>query len=476
MKAQAFRAVAIAATAVAVAALAGSARNAAAALPPGNTVAQWNKIAEDTVVGSGAFQAEGFIYTAYASTAVYNAVVAIEGGYAPLDSTIKHRACRPRLSERRRGGAGCGRAPSGASVDCAVVEAAYQTLHYYFSAFPALIATLDADHAEALSNLGGCAADGGAGTAAGLAAANEVIYNRTTGPNPDGRMTPVGVSSSFPTLPPGPGVWRLTPPFAAPQTPWIANMRPFVLKNVGQFLPDPPPSLHSHQWVEAFNEIKAYGAADSSVRTAEETAIAKFWSANVVRQYNWAGRDIAAAHGLSLLDTARLEAMINVVGADALMSTMHAKYHYLFWRPVTAINGSLDPTAVTNDGFGPVPGYDDGNPATAEQAGWRPLLTTPNHPEYPAAHGTITSAMVEVFSAFLGTNQIEVDIHGFDAAGPAGNLNAVRHFDMPNDLRHEIIDARLWAGLHYRFSSVAGVVVGRNVAKYDLRHAFQPTR
>ena len=121
---------AIAATAVAVAALAGSARNAAAALPPGNTVAQWNKIAEDTVVGSGAFQAEGFIYTAYASTAVYNAVVAIEGGYDPLDSTIT--------------------APSGASVDCAVVEAAYQTLHYYFSAFPALIATLDADHAEAL--------------------------------------------------------------------------------------------------------------------------------------------------------------------------------------------------------------------------------------------------------------------------------------------------------------------------------------
>jgi hypothetical protein len=81
--------------------------------------------------------------------------------------------------------------------------------------------------------------------------------------------------------------------------------------------------------------------------------------------------------------------------------------------------------------------------------------------------------MAEVFSTFLGTNQIEVDIHGFDPARPAGNLNAVQHFDMPNDLRHQIIDARLWAGLHYRFSSVAGVGVGRNVAKYDLRHAFQ---
>ena len=153
---------------------------------------------------------------------------------------------------------------------------------------------------------------------------------------------------------------------------------------------------------------------------------------------------------------------------------MHAKYHYLFWRPVTAINGSLDPSAVTNDGFGPVPGYDDGNPATVEQAGWRPLLATPNHPEYPSAHCTITSAMAEVFRTFLGTNHIDLDIHGFDPAGPAGNLNAVRHFDMPNDLRQEVINARIWAGLHYHFSCVAGTVLGRHVAKFDLRQAFQP--
>ena len=174
-----------------------------------------------------------------------------------------------------------------------------------------------------------------------------------------------------------------------------------------------------------------------------------------------------------MLQTARLAAMVSVVGADAQISVMYAKYHYLFWRPVTSINGSLDATAVTNDGFGPVPGYDDGNPATAEQAGWRPLLTTPNHPEYPAAHGSITSAMAEVFSNFLGTNRINLDIHGFDPTGAPGNLNAVRHFDMPNDLRNEIIDARVWAGVHYRFSGVAGVVLGRQVAKYDLRHAFQ---
>jgi hypothetical protein len=262
----------------------------------------------------------------------------------------------------------------------------------------------------------------------------------------------------------------LTPPFAAPQTPWLGNVRRFLLQSVDQFLPDPPPSLQSGDWAEAFNQIKTNGAATGSVRSAEQTAVAWFWSANVVRQYNRVGRDIADAGGLGLLKTARLMAMVNLVGADALMSTLYAKYHYLFWRPVTAI----DPTAVVIDGFGPVPGYDDGNPATVEQTGWRPLLTTPNHPEYPAAHGAITSAMTEVFSTFLGTNRIDLDVHGFDPAGPAGNLNAVQHFDRTNDLRHEIIHARLWAGLHYHFSGVAGVVLGRKVAKYDLRHAFRP--
>ena len=265
-------------------------------------------------------------------------------------------------------------------------------------------------------------------------------------------------------------MWRLTPPFAAPQTPWVGNVRRFILARVDQFLPDPPPSLQSDEWVDAFNEIKAYGGATSSVRTVEQTNIAKFELANVVRQYNGVAREIAAARSLNLLETARLSAMVNLVGADALGSALYAKYHYLFWRPVTAI----DPTAVTTDGFGPVPGYDDGNPATVEEPGWRPLLTTPNHPEYPCAHCVITSAMAEVFTTFLGTNHIDLDIRGFDPAGPAGNLNAVLHFKTANELRRGIINARIWAGLHYRFSGVAGVVLGRDVAKYDLKHAFQP--
>ncbi len=166
--------------------------------------------------------------------------------------------------------------------------------------------------------------------------------------------------------------------------------------------------------------------------------------------------------------------MVSVVGADAGISVMHAKYHYLFWRPVTAI----DPSSIKpgGDGFGPTPGFGDGNAATVEQPGWRSLITTPNHPEYPAAHGTITSAIDEVLTTFLGTNQIDVDIHGFDAAGAAGNLTAVHHFDRANDLRAEVVNARVWGGVHFRNSVKAGVALGRSVAKYDLKHAFEAVR
>jgi hypothetical protein len=431
--------------AIAVCALAvGAAQPAAAALPPGNTVEQWNQIAENTVVGSGAFQNEGLIYMGYVSAAIYNAAVAIHGGYAPYGTGVH--------------------APKGASIDAAVIEAAYDSLVHYF---PLQTTTLYAAYIEAL----GLVPDGIAksnGQAAGLAAATALIQARIG----DGRLTPIGTTSSFPTRTPGPGVWRLTPAaYAAPQTPWVGSVKPFILRSADEFLPDPPPPLTGHTWVQAFNSIQLHGSASSTLRTDDQTAIAEFWTANVIRQYNRLVRDLADEHHLKLVQTARLAAMVNLIGADAQISVMHAKYHYLFWRPVTAI----DPTSVdpVDDGFGPVPGFDDGNNATAELAGWRPLVATPNHPEYPAAHGSLTSAIAEVLSDFLDTDRIDVDIHGFDAAGAAGNLDAVRHFHKAADLRKQIIDARFWAGLHYRFSSEAGVTLGRRVADYDLRHAFK---
>jgi hypothetical protein len=232
---------------------------ASATLPPGNAVQQWNQIAEDTVVGSGTFQPEGVVYMAYVTAAVYDAVVAIEGGFEPYGPPIT--------------------AQPGASVDAAVVEAAYRTLWAYFppESCPAsppnvrefclgVRPRLAEFYAEALALIpDGPPKDDG--RAVGLQAANNIIALRSG----DGRMTPINVSSSFPTLPPGQGVWRLTPPFAAPQTPWVGQMRPFILQSLDQYLPDPPPSLESLEWVEAFNETKAYGALNGSARTDEQT-------------------------------------------------------------------------------------------------------------------------------------------------------------------------------------------------------------
>jgi len=430
---------------VALAALAAvgatAARTAGVTLPPGNTVEQWNKIAEDTVVGSGAFQIEGFQYMADESAAVYDAVTAIGQGYKPL---------LPPFRAWRR-----------ASSDAAVVEGANRILMHYF---PSAASTLNAYYTEALAAI----PDGPAklaGQKIGKVAADQVLRARAN----DGLVTPIGSTSTFPTLTPGPGVWRLTPStYLAPQTPWVANMKPFVLKSANQFMPGPPPALSSQEWVDAFNKLQTVGGATSTVRTADQTNIAKFYTANVVRQYNGVVRALTDARGLGVVDTARLAAMVNVVAADAGIATLQAKYHYLFWRPVTAI----DPTSVSADGFGPTPGFDDGNSATVEQPGWRPLLTTPNHPEYPCAHCVLTSAMAQVFSSFLGTDQINLDLHGFDPTGPTGNLNAVRHFTTTNDLRTEVANARQWGGLHYPFSTVAGLAVGQNVATYDLAHAF----
>jgi hypothetical protein len=430
--------------AVGVAAIAGGeARSSGVVLPPGNAAEQWDKIAEDTVVGSGTFQNEGLVYMAYATAAMYDATAGLDGKYTPLEPPF--------------------RVYKKASADAAVVEAGYRTLIHFF---PAAASKLDAYRADSLAGI----PDGQAklaGIRIGWVAANQIIRMR----NGDGLTTPIASTSTFSTLPAGPGVWRLTPPaYLAPQTPWVANVKPFILANVDTALPPPPPALSSSTWVDAFNEIKLMGGATSTARSAAQTAVAKFWTANVIMQYNGVARSVATSKSLGVAGAARFFAMIDVVAADAQISVMRAKYKYLFWRPVSAI----DPTSVkpSGDGFGSTPGVSDGNPATVEQVGWRPLIATPNHPEYPAAHGSMTSAMAEVLSSFLGTQAINVQINGFDAAGAPGNLDAVQTFASTDDLRTQIVNARLWAGLHYRFSGEAGVALGKAVARYDLSHAF----
>jgi hypothetical protein len=413
----------VAVLALGVAASAGTAHTAAAALPSGNAAQQWDKIAEDTVVGAGAFQGEGFVYLAYVSKAMDGAV-------------------NPGQRNGQNGAA-------------AVTQAAYDVLVNYF---PSQQANLSALHDASLAAI----PDGPAkrnGIMFGDLAATKVIRERAD----DGLMTPIATTSPYTPLAPAPGVWRLTPAAYAPaQTPWMANVRPFILDNADHFMPPPPPSLQSQEWVNAFNEVESLGAVNSATRTQLETDTALFYAANVNRQFNLLARTIATNESLDVPQTARLLAEVNEVGADAMISMMAAKYAYQLWRPVTAI----DPGSVHNDGLGPVPGSDDGNPLTIEVPGWRPLLPTPNHPEYPSAHCTITSAVSEVIAHWMGTDAINIDLQG------NANFSATRHFATVQDLVREVENARVWAGLHYRFSTIAGAQLGKEVADYDLDHAF----
>jgi hypothetical protein len=419
------------------AALAGRAR---ATGLPATAALDWNVIAVTAVRGATVpipkFQVEGFIYMSYVQAAVSDAVTKIEGRYTPYhDFTVPSSDV------------------ADASPDAAIAAAAYTTLAHYLADQPAaLLSGLGATYA---SYVGGLPAAGKAdGIAVGVAAANDIIAFRTG----DGLADP---SKTFTPGAATKGAWQLTPPaFAAPQTPWVASMRPFMLSSMSQFRSEPPPDLSSDEWAAGFNEVKAFGGegvTTSSQRTASETAVALFWNANAVNQYNQAWRDVSTSRGLDLVDTVRLLALGEMVAADAGIGCFEAKYHYAFWRPVTAIRNA---------------GVDD-NAATTADPTWTPLIVTPNHPEYPSAHGCLDGAQAEVFANVLGTNRIDVDIHG-SATGAAGNFDAIHHFGKVNELTREIIDARTWAGLHYRWSTVQGVVLGRKAADWILRRYFLP--
>jgi hypothetical protein len=257
------------------------------------------------------------------------------------------------------------------------------------------------------------------------------------------------------------GVWTFAPPpsVQAAQTPWVAFMRPFMLDSADQFRPGPPLELDSNKYAKQLAELDAYGAADSTVRTEDETNVAEFWNANAINQINETMRDLTSAHGFDLLDTARGLAMGDLVDSDAGIACFDAKYHYTFWRPATAI-----PHADI-----------DGNDRTTADPAWTPLLTTPNHPEYPAAHGCLTASDALVDAKLLGTHHIDVDIMG--AVGRnVTTLTTTRHYATVEDLDREIVDARVWAGLHFRYSGVTGVELGEDVARWTLDRYFRPDR
>ena len=401
-----------------------------------NAVGCWNAIAAQATRLAAPYNVQGLIYMGYVQAAVYDAVTKIDERYVPY-----HAFAVPAGVDVAR-----------ASPEAAAAAAAYTMLSSSFLAFPATAqAGLFTKYSDYIDALGGVAATGiEDGITIGHAAASDLIAQRTGDRDESITFTPGPLT---------PGGWTFAPPpsLQSAQTPWVAVMKPFMLNSPAQFRVKPPPVLSSRKWAKEFNEIKAYGAANSTVRSPEQTAVAQFWNASAVNQSNQAFQDVALTHQMDLVDTARLFAMGNLLDSDAGIACWDSKYRYLFWRPIMAIrNAQLD-----------------GNPATQPDPTWTPLLTTPNHPEYPAAHTCITGAEAEMFSVVLGTRHIDVTIHG-SADGTPNNWAATHTFKTVNDLQREVANARVWAGLHYRDSTLEGLELARDVAHWTLQRYFQP--
>src|SRR5499427_2309210 len=247
-----------------------------------------------------------------------------------------------------------------------------------------------------------------------------------------------------------PGVYVATPTLAASTWP---NVKPFALTRSDQFRPGPPVTLESREWVTDFNEIKDYGRKASDKRTAEQTEVARFWLMTGPAAYHPFVRQLVLAKQMSVLDSARFMALVAIGLNDAYIAVFDAKYHYNFWRPITAIrNGDIDD-----------------NPATDREATWQPIDNTPMHPEYPCAHCIVSGTLAGVVKAALGSEDIpEIAVTSTTASG------VTRRWTNMTAFAEEVANARIWAGFHYRFSTRVGSDMGRRIGEYVVKNVMQP--
>jgi hypothetical protein len=405
-----------------------------------NEVTHWNRIATDTLVAfpppAGGAPPATYINMGMTQGAVYDALNAIEPRY------------RPYLLETRFD-------PS-ASKEAATATAAYSVLSNIVSTVPdsipfpnrqQLLDTLATEYANSLDAI----PDGPPktfGIDAGNAAADAMIAARQG----DGRFGP---SPWVPNYEPGhwqPLVDPITMQPLLDPTAWVANVRPFLIQSPSQFRTDGPNALTSTAYAEDFNEVKALGRIDSATRTAEQTHIALFWQSP--QPWNAVGRDLVAdpQYAVDIVDGALLFAMMNLSAADSGINCWNDKYYWDFWRPWTAIQRADE----------------DGNPETEPDPSWTALITAP-YPEHPSGHLSFDGATLEVLRRFFG------DRTGFDVTS-ARFPGEVRHFDRFSHALREIIDARIWAGLHFRTADVQAKVLGKKVVHYRSKHYFQPVQ
>jgi hypothetical protein len=400
-------------------------------------VIDWSNEARRAIVPAAAgsenygnkFPGEAAVYMGIVHAAIYDAAVAIEGGYEPYAIALA--------------------APADTSTAAAIATAAHHTLiglQPQLGLSPTQQATLDNDYIVYLAAI----SDGAAktnGIAIGEQVAAAVLALRAN----DGREKNPTVADLDPPAP-GPGVWQpdLSRPALGLRLPGI---RPLALESASQFRPDGPNPLTSEEYAQDFEQVKELGRFDSATRTDEQTTEALFWTDHDIRQWNDGMLRLAAVRGLDLVQTARMLAMAHVAGGDAMIACFDAKYHYWFWRPYQAI-----PQADT-----------DGNPATVADPSWRPLRATPNFPEYPSAHACHSTAVTKALNAFFSTDEIPFSLDSRVTA-------TTREYDRLHDVVKDVNWARVLVGFHFRNSDEEGSNTGRKVGRYVAGHFFQPSR
>jgi hypothetical protein len=370
------------------------------------------------------FPGEAAVYMGIVHLAIYDTAVAIEGGYQPYAATPT--------------------APANTSPEAAIATAAYDTLTGLQPQLGANQTILNNDYTSYMAAIPDSTAKTD-GVALGEQVAQAIVALRTN----DGRgCTTTLTNLSLPA--PGPGVWQPAP--GAVLGLCLPGMRPVALQSASQFRPDPPNPLTSQEYTEDFNQVEQLGAADSTVRTPDQTQDALFWTDHDIRMLNDGLLRLAAARGLDLVQTGRMLAMAHVAGGDAMIACFDAKFHYWSWRPYVAI-----PQADT-----------DGNPNTVADSSWEPLRTTPNFPEYPSAHACHTAAVVGALDSFFGTDKVSLTLD----SRVTGQTKA---YDRLQDVVKDVDLARVLAGFHFRNSDLQGSNLGRKVADYVVKNYFQPT-
>jgi hypothetical protein len=390
----------------------------AAPMARADVVTDWNVKAGELVVAAKLGPPPAYRVMALTHTAAYEAANAVTQRYPASGLKVE--------------------AAPGASVEAAIAAAHRVTLA---KLLPGQQAAVEAAYEAALARV----ADGPArtdGIAVGEKAAAAVLASRAEDGAARGEAYRPHTTA---------GVYV---PTVIPATPQWPQRTPWLMASPSQFRPGPPPALASAMWARDYNEIKELGGKSSVRRAPEQTAIARFWEATMPPIYMGLVRSVAGAPGRDVTQNARLFAAVNQAADDALIAVFDAKYHYGFWRPVTAIrNGDID-----------------GNDATERDPSWTPFIDTPMHPEYPCAHCIVSGAIGTVLQAEIGAGPMPL----LTTTSPTAD-GAARNWTTIDAFMQEVANARIYDGVHYRNSTEVGTAMGKQIGALAVaRHLRRP--